>query len=55
VEGRAIRKRIPNESAPPENPNRDKRLHGKAEPRDEDMRICPFSGADAKCDACADK
>ena len=28
---------------------------GKAEFKGEDMRICPFAGADAKCDACADR
>ena len=28
---------------------------GKAEFKGEDMRICPFAGADAKCDACTEK
>ena len=28
---------------------------GKAEFKGEDMRICPFAGADGKCDACTEK
>ena len=28
---------------------------GKAEFKGKDMRLCPFMGADAKCDACADR